>query len=51
MGDESGAAIAKKAYKKNKPIKEVALKSTKLSAAKLDTLLDPLNLTRGGIKG
>jgi fumarate hydratase class II len=49
IGYELGAAIAKKAYRKGKPIKEVALKSTELSAKELDKLLDPLGLTRGGI--
>jgi fumarate hydratase class II len=49
IGYESGAAIAKKAYKKGKPIKEVALKNTELSAKELDLLLDPLGLTKGGI--
>ena len=49
IGYESGAAIAKKAYKKGKPIKEVALKATELSAKELDKLLDPLGLTKGGI--
>jgi len=50
IGYELGAATAKKAYKKGKPIKEVALKTTGLSAEELDRLLDPLELTRGGIK-
>jgi fumarate hydratase class II len=50
IGYESGAVIAKKAYKKGKPIKEVALKTTELSAKELDRLLDPLGLTKGGIK-
>jgi fumarate hydratase class II len=50
IGYELGAAIAKKAYKKGKPIKEVALKSTELSAKELDKLLDPLSLTKGGIR-
>ena len=50
IGYESGAVIAKKAYKKGKPVKEVALKNTKLSAKELDRLLDPLGLTKGGIK-
>ena len=49
IGYELGAAIAKKAYKKGKPIKEVALKMTELSAKELDKLLDPLSLTKGGI--
>jgi fumarate hydratase class II len=51
IGYELGAATAKKAYKKGRPIKEVALKTTKLSAEELDHLLDPLELTKGGIKG
>jgi fumarate hydratase class II len=50
IGYELGAATAKKAYRKNRPIKEVALKTTKLSARELDRLLDPLGLTKGGIK-
>ena len=50
IGYELGAATAKKAYKKGKPIKEVALKMTDLTAEELDRLLDPLDLTRGGIK-
>jgi fumarate hydratase class II len=51
IGYELGAAIAKKAYKEGKPIKEIALELTELSAGELDQLLDPLGLTRGGIKG
>ena len=51
IGYELGAATAKKAYSKGKSIREVALKTTGLSAEELDRLLDPLELTRGGIKG
>ena len=51
IGYELGAAIAKKAYKQGRPIKEVALEMTKLSAKQLDRLLDPLEITKGGIKG
>jgi fumarate hydratase class II len=51
IGYELGAATAKKAYKQGRPIKEVALDMTDLSAEELDRLLDPLDLTRGGIKG
>lgn len=51
IGYELGAATAKQAYKKGKPIKTVALKTTDLSAEELDRLLDPLVLTRGGIQG
>jgi len=51
IGYELGAATAKQAYKEGRPIKEVALETTKLSAGELDRLLDPLEITRGGIKG
>ena len=51
IGYEQGAAIAKKAYAEGRPIREVAQKETKLSRAELDRLLDPTELTRGGIKG
>jgi fumarate hydratase class II len=50
IGYELGAEIAKKAYRKGKPIKQVAREMTGLSAADLDRLLDPLELTKGGIK-
>jgi fumarate hydratase class II len=45
-----GARIAKKAYSKGRPIRKVAQEMTDLAAADLDRLLDPLELTRGGIK-
>jgi fumarate hydratase class II len=51
IGYELGAAIAKKAYKQGKPIRKVALKMTNLTEEEIDRLLDPLELTRGGIKG
>jgi len=50
IGYEKGAQIAKKAYAEGRPIKEVAKEMTDLSDAELDRLLDPLALTRGGIK-
>ena len=50
IGYEKGAYIAKKAYKLGLPIIEVALKETKLSEKELKKLLDPLLLTKGGIK-
>jgi fumarate hydratase class II len=50
IGYELGAATAKAAYKQGRPIKDVALDMTELSAEELDRLLDPLELTRGGIK-
>jgi fumarate hydratase class II len=51
IGYEKGAAIAKKAYAEGKPILEVAEKLSGLSREQLAKLLDPTELTRGGIKG
>jgi len=51
IGYEKGAAIAKKAYAEGRPIREVAARMTDLPQAELERLLDPLELTRGGIKG
>jgi fumarate hydratase class II len=50
IGYEKGAAIAKKAYAEGKPIREVAAAMTDLPRKELDLLLDPTELTRGGIK-
>jgi fumarate hydratase class II len=51
IGYEKGAAIAKKAYAEGKPIREMAAKMTDLPPAQLASLLDPKELTTGGIKG
>ena len=51
IGYERGAAIAKQAYKDGRPIREVAAQETQLDDRELRSLLDPLELTRGGIKG
>jgi fumarate hydratase class II len=51
IGYEKGAAIAKKAYAEGRPILEVAARNTDLPPAELKALLDPAELTRGGIKG
>ncbi|MFT5140465.1 MAG: fumarate hydratase class II [Lysobacterales bacterium] len=50
IGYDQGAAIAKKAYKEGRAVKDVAREMTGLSDKELDRLLDPLNLTKGGIK-
>ncbi|HEY3643778.1 MAG TPA: class II fumarate hydratase [Gammaproteobacteria bacterium] len=50
IGYEKGAAIAKQAYKQKRPILEVAKEMTDLSEARLNELLDPAELTKGGIK-
>ena len=49
IGYEKGAAVAKKAYKEGRKLKEVALEDTDLSAEELDRLLDPRKMTEGGI--
>jgi fumarate hydratase class II len=51
IGYEKGAAIAKKAYAEGRPIREIAEKMTGLKREELARLLDPADLTRGGIKG
>ncbi len=51
IGYEKGAAIAKKAYKLGKPVYEVAREETDLDDKLLRKLLDPSELTTGGIKG
>lgn len=49
IGYEKAAAIAKRAYKENRPVFDVALEDSGLSAAQLKKLLDPAALTKGGI--
>jgi len=51
IGYELGAATAKQAYKEGRSIRDVAKETTGLSDEELERLLDPLELTRGGIKG
>jgi len=50
IGYDLGAAIAKKAYAQGRPIREVAAEMTDLDEQELSRLLDPAELTRGGIK-
>jgi len=50
IGYELGAAVAKKAYADGRPVKDVAREMTDLSDEELDRLLDPAELTTGGIK-
>lgn len=49
IGYEKAAAIAKRAYKENRPVFDVALEDSGLSAVQLKKLLDPAALTKGGI--
>ncbi|WP_329740605.1 class II fumarate hydratase [Dyella sp. A6] len=50
IGYEKGVAIAKQAYKEKRPVIDVALEATGMPRAELQKLLDPLALTRGGIR-
>ncbi len=50
IGYEKGAKIAKTAYAEGRSLKEVALEMTELTEAELDRLLDPRQLTEGGIQ-
>ncbi|MEA5669210.1 class II fumarate hydratase [Stenotrophomonas sp. MH1] len=49
IGYEKAAAIAKRAYKEQRPVLEVAVEDSGLSEAELKRLLDPAALTLGGI--
>lgn len=49
IGYDLGAKIAKTAYKEKRPLKDVAREMTDLDDAQLDALLDPRQLTEGGI--
>lgn len=50
IGYELGAKIAKQAYAEGRLLKDVALEQTSLSSEELDRLLDPRQLTEGGIQ-
>jgi len=49
IGYAKAAAIAKKAYEEDRAIIDVALEETNISKAKLQKLLNPAKLTKGGI--
>lgn len=51
IGYEKGAAVAKKAYAEGLTVIESALELTDLSEEELKKLLDPAQLTQGGIQG
>ena len=50
IGYETGAKVAKRAYAEGRLLKEVAQEETDLSEEDLDRLLDPRQLTEGGIQ-
>ena len=49
IGYEKAALIAKKAYKENRSIIEVASEETDIPLSKLKKLLDPKKLSKGGL--
>ncbi|NGP88280.1 class II fumarate hydratase [Fodinibius halophilus] len=48
IGYDKAAKIAKKAFKEERPVKEVAREMTDLSDTELDEALDPIKMTKGG---
>ena len=50
IGYEAGAKIAKRAYAEGRQLKDVAVDETELTPDELDRLLDPRQLTEGGIQ-
>jgi fumarate hydratase class II len=50
IGYELGAKIAKRAYAEGRPVRDVAAEMTNLSREELNRLLDPMQLTQGGVK-
>ncbi len=51
IGYENAAKIAKRAYAEQRPVLDVALEDSGLPEKQLRRLLDPADLTKGGIKG
>lgn len=51
IGYAKAAEVAKAAYKQSRPIIEVAAEMTSLSVTELEKLLEPSQLTHGGING
>ena len=49
VGYEKAASIAKKAYKENRPIIDVAAEETDLAKSELIKLLNPSKLAKGGL--
>ena len=49
IGYELGAKVAKRAYAEGRPVRDVAAEMTELSREELDRLLDPQQLTTGGV--
>lgn len=50
IGYDKAVAIAKRAYAEGRPVREVAAEMTDLGEERLAKLLDPADLTRGGVR-
>jgi fumarate hydratase class II len=50
IGYARAAEIAKEAYRSGRPVLEVAAEQTELPREELERILDPIQLTRGGLK-
>jgi fumarate hydratase class II len=50
IGYEQGARIAKAAYQQGRPLVDVAAEMTGMPRAELERLLDPVELTKGGLR-
>jgi fumarate hydratase class II len=50
IGYEAAARIAKRAYAQSRPVLDVAIEDSGLPEKSLRRLLDPAELTKGGIK-
>jgi fumarate hydratase class II len=50
IGYARAAEIAKEAYRSGRPVLEVAAEQTELPRDELERILDPIQLTRGGLK-
>ena len=51
IGYAAAAKIARQAYEEQRPVIDVAAEQTDLTREQLETILDPLKLTRGGLAG
>jgi fumarate hydratase class II len=49
IGYEKGAAVAKRAFKEGRKVKDVAAEETDLGIDRLNDILDPRKLTEGGV--
>ena len=51
IGYDAAAALAKEAYQSGRTVRELALEKRLLPPAELDEVLDPRQMTEGGVLG